>query len=117
MTVTWATTIVGLLGTLSGIAALVGVLVNRKKLRADAADVITDTALTLVEPLQKRVRQLEDRVEELEQEKRRSAAREHELEQELADKRAELVRLKRLINDLTVSRDDLIDLAKSDTTT
>ncbi len=112
-----ATTVVGVLGTLSGVGALVGVLINRRKLRADAADVLTDTALTLVEPLQKRVRQLEDRVEELEQALRRSAARERELERDLDTTRGELVRLQRLILDPRVSRDELIHQASTDTTT
>lgn len=52
-------TVVGLLGGAGGIAALAATLLQRRKIRADAADVITDTALTLVEPLRTRVAELE----------------------------------------------------------
>lgn len=55
-------TVVGLLGGAGGIAALATTLLQRRKIRADAADVITDTALTLVEPLRGRVNELEREV-------------------------------------------------------
>jgi hypothetical protein len=51
--------ILGALGGLAGGGALLGTLLQRKKFRADAADVLTDTALTLVEPLKVRVKELE----------------------------------------------------------
>lgn len=57
-------TIVGLLGGAGGIAALAATLLQRRKIRADAADVITDTALTLVEPLRGRVNELQSEVAE-----------------------------------------------------
>ncbi|MEV4760325.1 hypothetical protein AB0J86_35205 [Micromonospora sp. NPDC049559] len=49
----------GLLGGTGGITAIVTVLLQRRKFQADTADVLTDTALTLVEPLKMRVRELE----------------------------------------------------------
>ncbi|MFC0504209.1 hypothetical protein [Micromonospora costi] len=52
-------TVIGLLGGAGGIAALAATLLQRRKIRADAADVITDTALTLVAPLRERVAELE----------------------------------------------------------
>ncbi|WP_174526336.1 hypothetical protein [Micromonospora maritima] len=55
-------TVVGVLGGGGGLAALIGLLLQRRKFRADAADVLTDTALTLLEPLKLRVRELETEV-------------------------------------------------------
>ncbi|MDP9799337.1 putative coiled-coil protein SlyX [Catenuloplanes nepalensis] len=54
-------TAIAALGGLLGAAGGVAVLAQRRKLRADAADVITDTALTLVQPLRERVTELEER--------------------------------------------------------
>lgn len=56
-------TVVGLLGGAGGIAAVATVAVQRRKLKADTADVLTDTALQLVEPLKARVRELEGEVQ------------------------------------------------------
>ena len=49
----------GMLGGTGGVTAITAVLFQRRKFRADAADVLTDTALTLVEPLKHRVVELE----------------------------------------------------------
>ncbi|WP_266244753.1 hypothetical protein [Micromonospora lupini] len=57
-------TVIGLLGGAGGLAALAATLLQRRKIRADAADVITDTALTLVEPLRGRVNELQAEVAE-----------------------------------------------------
>jgi hypothetical protein len=65
VTVQDLTTIIGAVGGLGGLGALVASFLQRKKVRAEAADVITDTALTLVEPLQRRVRELDGEVTEL----------------------------------------------------
>ncbi|MDR7278944.1 hypothetical protein [Catenuloplanes atrovinosus] len=54
-------TAIAALGGLLGAAGGIAVLAQRRKLRADAADVITDTALTLVQPLRERVAELEER--------------------------------------------------------
>ncbi|WP_326561358.1 hypothetical protein [Micromonospora sp. NBC_01796] len=50
---------VGLLGGTGGVAAVATVLGQRRKFRADTADVLTDTALTLIAPLKTRVIELE----------------------------------------------------------
>jgi hypothetical protein len=52
-------TVVGLLGGTGGVAAIATVLGQRRKFRADTADVLTDTALTLIAPLKTRVIELE----------------------------------------------------------
>ncbi|WP_431728568.1 hypothetical protein [Verrucosispora sp. TAA-831] len=51
--------ILGLVGGAGGIAAVATTLIQRRKVRADAADVLTDTALVLVTPLRERVAELE----------------------------------------------------------
>jgi alkylation response protein AidB-like acyl-CoA dehydrogenase len=50
---------IGIVGGTGGIAAVATVLLQRRKFKADAADVLTDTALTLVQPLKLRVAELE----------------------------------------------------------
>lgn len=58
----WAQVLIsalGVVGGLGGIGAVAGVLSQRRKLKADAAGVLTDTALELVEPLRVRIRELE----------------------------------------------------------
>lgn len=65
MDATTVIAIVGSLGGLSGVGAFLTVYLQRRKFRAEAADVLTDTALTLVEPLQRRVRELDEEVAEL----------------------------------------------------
>lgn len=52
-------TMLGAAGGLGGVAAGLTVFLQRHKFKAEAADVLTDTALTLVEPLKNRVRELE----------------------------------------------------------
>lgn len=54
--------VVGVLGGVGGITAIATVVLQRRKFKADAADVITDTALTLVEPLKTRVSELQSEV-------------------------------------------------------
>lgn len=43
---------IGILGGTGGLAALASIVLQRRKLRADAADVLTDTAITLVRELE-----------------------------------------------------------------
>ncbi|MBF9131904.1 hypothetical protein I0C86_23490 [Plantactinospora sp. S1510] len=50
---------VGLLGGTGGVVAFATVLSQRRKFRADTAEVLTDTALTLIAPLKTRVIELE----------------------------------------------------------
>ena len=73
MSVQDVTTVIGAVGGLGGLGALVASFLTRKKVRAEAADVITDTALTLVEPLQRRVRELDVEVTELRRQVRNAA--------------------------------------------
>ncbi|MFG1955108.1 hypothetical protein [Micromonospora sp. NPDC048830] len=49
----------GLLGGAGGLSVLATVLLQRRKLRADAAGALTEVALTLVQPLRSRVAELE----------------------------------------------------------
>ena len=117
MTVQDITTIIGAVGGLGGLSALVASFLTRKKVRAEAADVITDTALTLVEPLQRRVRELDVEVTEL-RSKVRSAT------DVLADAMSLIRRWRASMLSTAVTRDELrlmaherIDAERVDTTT
>ncbi|MFY1671757.1 hypothetical protein ACN27G_17560 [Plantactinospora sp. WMMB334] len=50
---------IGILGGGGGIASVAAVLSQRRRFRADAAEVLTDTALALIQPLKLRVAELE----------------------------------------------------------
>jgi Mg2+ and Co2+ transporter CorA len=52
--------VLGVLGGAGGLAAIAAVVVQRGKFKADAADTLTDVALTLVQPLHTRVAELEE---------------------------------------------------------
>ncbi|WP_406067931.1 hypothetical protein [Micromonospora sp. NBC_01638] len=54
-----ALSLLGILGGGTGLAAIATVVVQRGKFKADAADTLTEAALTLVQPLQTRITQLE----------------------------------------------------------
>jgi hypothetical protein len=54
-----ALSVLGILGGGTGLAAIAAVVVQRGKFKADAADTLTEAALTLVQPLQTRITQLE----------------------------------------------------------
>ncbi|WP_433553631.1 hypothetical protein ACQP08_10580 [Micromonospora zamorensis] len=54
-----ALSVLAILGEGTGLAAIATVVVQRGKFRADAADTLTEAALTLVQPLQSRITQLE----------------------------------------------------------
>ncbi|TNH30174.1 hypothetical protein FHG89_09010 [Micromonospora orduensis] len=54
-----ALSVFGILGGSTGLAAIATVLVQRGKFKADAADTLTEAALTLVQPLQTRITELE----------------------------------------------------------
>lgn len=66
--VAWATTTIGVLGGLGGIAALLLVPGQRRKAKADAAAVIVDSAVELLAPLQANAERLQARTERLERE-------------------------------------------------
>lgn len=50
---------IGVLGGLGGLTALVMVPLQRRKLKVDAASVIVDSAMDLLQPFRQRVEQLE----------------------------------------------------------
>jgi len=101
------TAVIGAVGGLGGIAALIGAVFQRKRIRAETADVLTDTALTLVEPLQKRVR-------ELDQEAREARKEVRTLRDELGDMIATLRRWKAAILDDRVDREHLVRMVQTD---
>jgi hypothetical protein len=100
---------VAVLGGGGGIAAMSAVLLQRRKFRADAADVITDTALTLVEPLKTRVR-------ELEEETRRAGANVRELSDTVADLTSTMRRWRVAILHPTATVDDLRTMVRAEST-
>ncbi|WP_433131654.1 hypothetical protein ACQPWW_10840 [Micromonospora sp. CA-240977] len=51
--------LLGVLGGTTGLAAIATVVSQRGKFKADAADTLTEAALTLVQPLQLRITELE----------------------------------------------------------
>ncbi|WP_327043172.1 hypothetical protein OG400_16505 [Micromonospora ureilytica] len=51
--------LLGVLGGTTGLAAIATVVAQRGKFKADAADTLTEAALTLVQPLQVRITELE----------------------------------------------------------
>ncbi|MGW3602048.1 hypothetical protein [Micromonospora sp. NPDC005161] len=55
-----ALSVFGILGGSTGLAAIATVVVQRGKFKADAADTLTEAALTLVQPLQTRISELEE---------------------------------------------------------
>ncbi|MFI5839466.1 hypothetical protein ACIA8K_07100 [Catenuloplanes sp. NPDC051500] len=93
-------TAIAALGGMLGAAGGFAVLAQRRKLRADAADVITDTALTLVTPLRERVAELEDQT-------RTATANVRELSGAVALMTDELRRWRAAILSPHVSRDEL----------
>ncbi|MEH1057221.1 hypothetical protein V6U89_18710 [Micromonospora sp. CPCC 206171] len=54
-----ALSVLGVLGGASGLAAIAAVVAQRGKFKAEAADMLTDAALTLVQPMRVRVAELE----------------------------------------------------------
>ncbi|MEV4628839.1 hypothetical protein AB0J90_21480 [Micromonospora sp. NPDC049523] len=81
--------VVGLLGGTGGVTAIATVALQRRKFRADAAEVLTDTALTLVDPLKTRVGELEA---EIQRARRQAAVASREI-RELRDAVQELTAL------------------------
>ena len=60
------TTLAGLIGGLGGVVTLINLPKMRKKQDADTAQVLSNTAVTLVEPLTKQMVELRGRVQHLE---------------------------------------------------
>ncbi|MBW8792155.1 MAG: hypothetical protein JF597_00690 [Streptomyces sp.] len=101
------TAIIGLLGGIGGCAALLGQFFQRRKIRAETADVLTDTALTLVQPLQQRVKELEGEARNTRLEVRAAHDDARYLRDELGDVLAMLRRWRATILDHRVSREEL----------
>jgi hypothetical protein len=99
--------LIGSLGGLSGAGALLTVLLQRRKLKADAADVLTDTALVLVEPLQKRVQELDAEAQQARAEARQARTEIGEMRAEMADVLSTMRRWKQAILSSDVSREQL----------
>lgn len=51
--------VLGIVGGLGGLAALIMVPLQRRKLKVDAASVIVDSAMDLLQPLRQRIEELE----------------------------------------------------------
>ncbi|MFI7073550.1 hypothetical protein [Micromonospora sediminicola] len=90
-------TIIGLVGGAGGVAALVATIMQRKKIKADAADVITDTALTLVEPLRARVTELEVEVKGARTQVNAAREQAEAAQSEIGDLRATVRELTRML--------------------
>jgi uncharacterized small protein (DUF1192 family) len=91
------TSALSVLGAGGGLSAATAAVVRWRKSNADAADVITDTALILVEPLKARIQELEREIARLRSEARQTAN--------------ELLRFRTAILDPTASLDSLRALA------
>jgi len=82
----WVWQVLGaLLAAAPGIAALIA---GRQKLRAEASNILSDAAIQLVEPLQKRVTALEARVACLEAENDTLRTKVHQFEEQVREFRA-----------------------------
>lgn len=93
----WATVaaaVVGGLGGLGGLAAFTQAVFSRSKVRAEAADVLTDSALKIVREVQDRESILQGRVRDLENEIDKLHRRLRQLERDLSEKDTLLSRLK-----------------------
>lgn len=105
--------VLGVLGGTGGVVAAGTVLVQRRKLKADAADVISDAALSLVAPLKSRIAELET---EAAADRRRAAATAGELgrvKDALHDLTRLMLRVREAILADPTASDQLRDLVRS----
>lgn len=86
--------IVGGLGGLGGLAAFAQALFGRQKVKADAADVLTGSALEIVRQIQEREGRLQGRVRELEDEIDQLHRRVRDLERSLAEREVQILNLR-----------------------
>lgn len=89
-----AAAIVGGLGGLGGLAAFAQALTGRSKIKADAADVLTGSALEIVRQIQDREGRLQGRVRDLEDEIDELHRRLRELERALSERDAMIIQLR-----------------------
>jgi phage shock protein A len=88
---TWmavAAAVIGALGGLGGLAAFAQALFGRPKIKADAANVLTGSALEIVRQIQDREGRLQGRVRDLEDEIDQLHRRLRDLERSLAEREA-----------------------------
>lgn len=92
----WATiaaAVVGGLGGLGGLAAFAQAITGRSKVKADAANVLTGSALEILRQVQDREIRLQDRVRELEEEIDQLHRRVRDLEHSLSERDATILDL------------------------
>ncbi len=82
--------VLGVLGGAGGFATIAAVVVKRGKFRAEAAGVITDTALTLVQPMRIRMAELEAEAQTIREQLRASNERSRRLQASIAHLRTTL---------------------------
>lgn len=104
----------GALGGLTGMGTGLAIFLQRKKFRAEAADVITDTALTLVEPLQRRVKEVSAEASEAREATRLARAEVAELRESLTDVLAMLRRWRIAVLSPHVTREELHVMVRAD---
>jgi uncharacterized small protein (DUF1192 family) len=92
------TSALSVLGAGGGMGAAVAAIVRWRKTRADAADVITDTALILVEPLKERIKELESEIGRLRSEARQTANELRRIRTAILDPAVTLEELRALTN-------------------
>lgn len=93
--VTVTTVLIGTMGGVGGLAAFGQAFFGRSKVRADAAGILTGSALEIVRQIQEREGRLQGRVRELEDEIDLLHRRMRELERSLADREAVIMSLQR----------------------
>jgi uncharacterized coiled-coil DUF342 family protein len=114
MTLPEIMTALGAVGGLGGLATALTVFLQRKKFKAEAADVLTDTALTLVEPLQQRVKEVTAEAREARDETRRSRVEVAELRETLTDIMATLRRWRSAVLSPQITREELQQMVRAD---
>jgi hypothetical protein len=90
------TSVLSILGAGGGLGAATSAVIRWRKTNADAADVITDTALILVEPLKQRIQELDREVSRLRNEARQTANELRRIRTALLDPTATLESLRAL---------------------
>ncbi len=106
--------VVAAVGGLGGIGAFLQVFSQRRKFKAEATDVLTDTALTLVEPLRERVAELEEEARRTRAEVAQARSEARALRDEVVDLAGVLRRWRTAILTRAVSREELERMVRED---
>jgi hypothetical protein len=96
----WAqilTSVLSVVGAGGGLGAVFTAILRRRATDAEAADVITDTALVLVEPLKQRIRDLENEVRQLQRAVKQALEELRRLRMAVLDPAANLEDLRTLV--------------------